>query len=621
MKVLSTICILILSVTQAIAQQQLPIPRNLQKVYDNNTRSLSGKPGKNYWQNTADYNLDIVFNPSTRSIDGKADIVYTNNSPDTLREIVFKLYPNLYQKGNMRQRSIEPQDVTDGIQISGIAVNGAPTDISKLKINGTNASIRIAALAKGTISFSIKYQYTLNKDSHIRTGQIDDGAFFVAYFFPRIAVYDDAHGWNKLPYNGSEEFYNDFCNFKLNLSIPDNYEAWATGDLVNCEEVFTPKYCSRIAAAEKSDELVYVIDSADLKEKNITKPNPINTWKFVAKNVTDVAFAISSHYLWQSSSLVVDKSTGRRTRVDAVFNAEHKDYFLVGGDANKTVYYMSYRFPKWPYPYNHITVFDGLDQMEYPMMVNDNPVEDRAESIELTDHEIFHTMFPFYMGTNETRYAWMDEGWATIGEWLISPMIDSTLVDEYGMPATERFMGSEEDMPIATTLTTNTTANAAFINAYPKPALGYLYVKDMLGDDLFFKGLHNYIRNWNGKHPLPLDFFYSMNEGTGKNLNWFWQKWFYENGVADLAIKSFVQTGSKKILVVESKGTKPVPIDAVVTYTDGTTEKLHRSIAVWEKGVKLCNINFTSPKKVNKMKLEHVYTPDINRENNIWMAK
>src|SRR6185503_1880506 len=155
-----------------------------------------------------------------------------------------------------------------------------------------------------------------------------------------------------------------------------------------------------------------------------------------------------------------------------VFNPKHKDYYEVIDFAEKTVWAMSYVFPKWPYPYPHITVVDGLDQMEYPMMVNDNPLESRAETIELVDHEIFHTIFPFYMGINETKYGWMDEGWATIGEWLISSIIDSSPTDDYGVKGYEKAAGSESDAPIST-LTTQLNGLSFFINSYPKPGLGY----------------------------------------------------------------------------------------------------------------------------------------------------
>ena len=401
----------------------MPTPRNIQKAYDKSTRSITGAPGKNYWQNSADYTLHIDFFPATRLLTGREDINYINNSPDTLRSILFKLYPNLYKKGSPRQASIHPEDIGDGIVIDQMTINGEPTDVSGLTIDGTNMSVKIPALIPGgNRTFSISYHYTLNKGSSNRTGEVEPNADFIAYFFPRIAVYDDIDGWNRNPYTGRPEFYNDFCHFNVFITVPKDFVVWATGDLKNCDEVFSTTYCQRIRQAEQNDAITTIIDSTDLKTGNITVGDkPQNNWHFEASTVTDFVFATSDHYLWKSTSLVVDPKTKRRTRVDAVFNPKHKDYFRVVEYARKTLDAMSYTFPAWPFPYPHETVFDGLDQMEYPMMVNDNPVEDRAESIELTDHEIFHTMFPFYMGINETKYAWMDEGWATIGEWIISP--------------------------------------------------------------------------------------------------------------------------------------------------------------------------------------------------------
>ena len=597
--------------------QTLPIPVNLKSTYTKGTRNMNGSPGANYWQNKAAYDININFDPATRMITGTESIIYTNNSLDSLKEILFKLYPNLYKKDAPRLMNVKGEDLTDGMNIEKMTINDQEQDVTKLRIDATNMSVRIKALAsKQQLNFKIKFSYQLNKTSHIRTGQVNDGAYFIAYFFPRIAVYDDIDGWNRNPYLGVQEFYNDFCDFKTSISVPKDYIVWATGDLTNCDQVFTEKYCSRIKQATTNDAIISIIDSTDVKTGNITTSNAINTWKFEANNVTDVAIGISNHYLWQSSSLIVDKATGRRTRVDAVFNNNHKDYFKVASDARKTVESISYNFPKWPYPYNHETVFDGLDQMEYPMMVNDNPVEDRAESIELTDHEIFHTMFPFYMGINETKYGWMDEGWATIGEWLISPMIDTTIVDEYGIAGVEGTSGKEIDLPI-TTLSTQLEGTAYFINSYPKPALGYLYAKDMLGDDLFYKGLHNYIRNWNGKHPMPYDFFYSMNTGSGKNLDWFWKRWFFDNGAADLAI---VKVSGANI-TIENHGGKPLPIDLTLTMADGSTQKIHRSVSAWEKGNTSIVLTAVSGKTIKKIMLGSTYVPDINKKDNVWESK
>jgi hypothetical protein len=603
------------------AQTQLPVPLNIKKAFDKQTRSDDGKPGRNYWQNKAAYDIDVHFSPETRLLKGKETIVYENHSKDTLEQMVFKLYPNIYKKGSQRLSNFQPSDVGDGVNIEAISMNNILIPEKDYSIEATNMFVKIPALLPGSsLNFNITFSYTLNKTSHLRTGEVEPGAYFIAYFFPRIAVYDDIDGWNINPYLGTQEFYNDFCDFKMGIHVPADYVVWATGDLQNGQQIFKDEYLQRIKQAETLDGFVTVFDSTDIRKGHITKGDSSNTWLYEAKHVTDAVFALSNHYTWQSSSLIVDSSTGRRTRVDAVFNPKHKDYVHVISDARKTVEYMSYRFPKWPFPYNHETVFDGLDQMEYPMMVNDNPLEDRAESIELTDHEIFHTMFPFYMGINETKYGWMDEGWATMGEWLLSPMIDSSILDEYGVARYENAAGREIDLPI-TTLTTQESGQTMFINSYPKPAMGYLFVKDMLGDKLFFNALHHYIRNWNGRHPIPYDFFNSMNTGCGKNLNWFWKRWFFDNGVPDLAIINFKQQGKSKKVFIESKGTKPVPVDVTILYKDGSTQKIHRSIAVWEKENKMVSISFTTDKTVKTIKLGSTYVPDVDKTNNIYEVK
>lgn len=606
-------------VTTVAFTQGLPVPRNIQATYQKGTRSPEGKPGKKYWQNTADYMLRINFNPATRLVAGVVDINYTNNSPDTLKQIWFKLYPNLYKTGTPRESTVSPRDLGEGVVIDSMWINGQLANKALMAVSGTNMTVNRQSVASGKdIQFRMTYHYTLNKSSHIRTGEVEPNAHFLAYFFPRIAVYDDIDGWNRFPYNGKQEFYNDFCDFDAYITVPKNFIVWATGDLQNCGEVLNPAYCQRIQQAEKSDALINVIDTTDDKQA-ITANNPFNTWHYKAANVIDFAFATSDHYMWQSTSLVVEPKTGRRTRVDAAFNPKHKDYFWVAPDARKTVEGMSYYFPKWPFPYSHITVFDGLDQMEYPMMVNDNPVETREESITLTDHEVFHTMFPFYMGTNETKYAWMDEGWATIGEWLLSTYIDSTIVDEYGVAPTERHLGTEADLPIMSLSTENNASY--FTNAYPEPAMGYLYVRDLLGNSLFTKALHYYIAQWNGKHPMPFDFFNCMNTGSGKNLNWFWKRWFFEGGFADLAISAVIKKGSAYIITVISKGTKPVPVDLTVTYTDGTTSKVHRTIAVWEKGATSTTVTVPTTKAIQNITLGSTWVPDADKKDNVYPAR
>jgi hypothetical protein len=619
---LALAALLLFSYSASLAQAPLPMPRNLRATYAKGTRAPDGRPGPHYWQNTADYTIGVVFNPASRKLEGEVNIVYQNNSPDELRELWFKLYPNLYQAGAPRTTRFRPEDVGAGVSIAQMRLGGQAVDVKSLVIDNTNMVVPLAQpLGPGqTIEVAITYSYILNEGSHQRTGEVEPGAAFIAYFFPRIAVYDDVDGWNKIPYTGGPEFYNDFCHFAVDITMPRNYVVWATGDLTNASQVLNKKYAGRLHEASTKDGIVSIIDSTDLRRRDITAGRGDNTWHFDARDVTDFAFATSEHYVWQATSLVVDPATKRRTRVDAVYNNKHRDYRDVIDIARRTVQAMSYTFPKWPYPYNHETVFDGLDQMEYPMMVNDNPSRTREEAITLTDHEIFHTMFPFYMGINETKYGWMDEGWATIGEWLISPLIQPGLIDDYGMEAYSRAADTEDDLPIVT-LTTQQAGAPFFLNSYPKPGLGYLYVKDMLGDELFTKALHTYIRAWHGKHPMPYDFFYSMNAGAGQNLDWFWQRWFFEGGYPDLAIASVTRPAAGPAqIVVAAKGSKPVPIDLTITFENGDTEKIHRTIAVWQAGAKSVAVPVEGRRAISKVTLGSLYVPDSYPADNIWAA-
>ena len=606
----------------ALAQPALPVPRNLQMLYTKGTRSTTGLPGPTYWQNTADYDLAVNFDPATRRVAGTVDVKYLNNSPDSLRQIWFKLYPNLYQKGAPRSKSFAPEDIGDGVQISVLNINGETFDVRKLAIDATNMTVppRRAIGPHQAATAQVTYSYILNKGSHQRTGEIEPGAAFVAYFFPRIAVYDDIDGWNRVPYTGDQEFYNDFCTFKAAITVPKDFVVWATGDLTNADQVLTKKYAQRLRDAERQDAVATIIGEADAKRRDITAPNAQNTWRFEARDVTDFVFATADHYVWQSTSLVVDPATKRRTRVDAVYSPKHEDYKEVISYSRKTVEAMSYTFPEWPFPYAHETVFDGLDQMEYPMMVNDNPTATAEDAIELTDHEIFHTMFPFYLGINETKYGWMDEGWATIGEWLISSLIDPKLDDDYGVARYAANAATENDLPIVT-LSTQQSGMPFFLNSYPKPGLGYLYVKDLLGNELFTKALHTYIGNWHGKHPMPYDFFNSMNAGAGRNLNWFWQRWFFDAGYPDLAIASVSKTTAGYDIQVQAKGSKPVPVDLTLTFADNTTQKIHRSISVWESGATATTVPVVSKQLLKRVTLGSTLVPDSYPADNVWEGK
>ena len=356
--------LLLAALQQASAQTPLYMPLTIKKAYDNQTRSYSGAPGAKYWQNKAGYNIRVTFDPSTSGVTGSEQIHYTNNSPDTLKAVNFKLFPNLFQKGAIRNMAVSPEDLTNGVAIKNLKVNGEARPLQGA-IRGTNMPLYIPDLYPGqSVQFELDFSYTLNENTHIRTGSVDSGAYFIAYFFPRIAVYDDINGWDQIPYTGTQEFYNDFSDFRVAITVPGNYQVWATGDLKNTAEVYNDKYVQRIAAAEKSNDVIAVIDSNDIRGGNITRSRSANTWQYEATHVTDFAFAISNHYCWNATSVEVDATTKRRTRVDVAFNPAHADFFDVIHYARATEDKMSHHFPKWPFPYPHETVFDRVDQVE-----------------------------------------------------------------------------------------------------------------------------------------------------------------------------------------------------------------------------------------------------------------
>ena len=621
-------CICLVSAMTSIFAQNVYIPMNVQKAMKKGTRTASGEPGPAYWENKADYDLDIQFDPKTRMLTGKEIVVYYNNSPDDLDLLPVYLYPDYYKKGMDRLWPVDAADESDGVQIDDmqignqkVKINNSPDDkgAGQYSREGTILFIQLDAPIKSgaTEHVTINWHYIVNKGSHNRTGGVDETSFFIAYCFPRISVYDDIDGWDTHSFNGLQEFYNDFGNFTASVVVPKNYVVWGTGNLVNPSEVLSPEINDRLNGVMHSDSIRFIITQDDIDAKKVTADNKWNTWKFTADNVTDFAFALSDHYVWQSSSLEVDKTTHRRVRVDAAYNPAHKSYEHVADVARRSVLMMSYQYPNVPFPYPHETIFDGLDQMEYPMMVNDNPLENFAQDVNLTSHEIFHTYFPFYMGVNETKYAWMDEGWATIGEYVLSKEILNDKSEVFLKNLYEPMAGTDEDLPMIT-VSTQLSGNAYWENSYGKPALVYLYLRDILGDDVFFKCLHNYIDTWHGKHPTPYDFFNCFNKASGKNLSWFWNAWFYQPGYADVAMLNVIKNSDSKYTVaITDKGNKPVPVDAVVTFADNTQKTFHYSPAIWETN-NIYYIPVETNQAVIKVELQTANIPDADKTNNNW---
>jgi len=603
---------------ESIDGQHLPVAVNFQSSYQQQTRNTTGTPGKNYWQNGGKYTIQVNFNPESREVWGAEGIDYYNNSPDTLKRVVFKLYPNLYQAQSMRNVPVSANDLTAGVSIKSLKLDTSAIAEKKRVIRGTNMYVSgIRILPGQQVHFDVDFNYTLNKTSFIRTGQVDTGAFMIAYFFPRIAVYDDIDGWNEYPYVGKEEFYNDYCDFSVDIAVPGNFAVWATGELQNGNAVYQPAIQTNIKKALAGDSVINIIKENDWEHHAVLQPAATHHWKFEAKSVTDFAFAISNHYIWKAAGVQVDAT--RRVLANAIYNPAHQSFEPVAGYVRKTIELISHQVPGVPFPYPHETIFEGLDAMEYPMMVNNLPFEG-LEAVQFTIHEVFHTLFPFYVGSNETKYSFMDEGWATYSEFMLLKGMQTTFKDEYDMRAINESAGTDIDVPIMTP-TPQLYGAARYADKDLKPALGFRYLQEWLGDTVLYNALRYYISQWQGKHPTPYDFFACMNKGTGIDLDWFWQNWYFEKNVPDLGIGQVINKNGQLSVVVERVGGGMVPVHVEISYADGSKEWIARQVDCWKDGKRRVILSIRTKKKVTGIKLGDGYDADVNQENNNWVNK
>jgi hypothetical protein len=603
--------------------QPLYMPRDIQKSFAKGTRSMDGRPGKNYWQNRGRYMITVTATPPEKTIYGTEQITYINNSPDTLRNLAFKLIVNIHKPGAPRLGGAGPDYLTSGVHIDSFVVNGKAQQWNDNPNFFTTVPVRLGKPlpAHDSIQLFIKWHYDVLVQSN-REGMIDPTTFFLAYFYPRVAVYDDYQGWDQTTFNDALEFYNDFNDYTINVQVPKNYVVWGTGTLLNPTSVLQPAVASRFTQSLTSDKLIHIATLQDMQAKTVTAQNAVNTWQFKANNVPDVALGLSDHFVWDGSSVVVDDKTGRRASAQAAYNDTASDYHYMVDFAKQSLDWLSHKWPGIPYPYEKTTVFQGYAGMEYPMMANDETYEDTTFAKFVAMHEIAHTYMPFYMGINETRYGFMDEGWATTFELLFNR-------DKLGVETAENFYkqfrvagwirdaAQDEDMPIITP-GPNLNGGGLGNNQYGKPSLGYLAMKDFLGDELFKKCLHEYMSRWNGKHPLPWDFFNTFNDASGKNLNWFWNNWYFSNYYIDLSLTNAVRNDKGYALSIENVGGMAAPFDVVLTYADGSTEKLHQSPIVWQANQKQTTVQVAAKKEVTGIQLDGGIFMDADKKNNSW---
>ncbi len=604
--------------------QKIEIPRNIQLAYDKGTRSLDGSPGPNYWQNSADYFIEVIFIPSERKLIGSEKIIYYNNSTDKLNRIVIRLMQDLYKKGSPRDFQIHPEDIHDGMVIEKLSLNGKIYNLNdKNKINqyGTNLIIKLDSVdfipSRSKCEMEIKWEVVLPKISNVRMGTYDSTTFFVAYWYPQIAVYDDVYGWDDLSYTGTIECYNDFNNYDVKISVPKNFVVWATGVLQNPAEVFSEEILQRYKLALMSDTIINIITLDDILKNNLkTKDNEKITYHYKAEYVPDFAFALSDHYLWDASTMIVDNDTRRKTFISAAYKKESKDFYDVAKIAREVIGYFSFEFPRIPYPYPSMTVFNGQGGMEFPMMVNNGSTQTYAATVGLASHEIAHTYFPFYMGINEKRFAWMDEGFAV--------MLPFDLQEKYAEGdgpragnsiSFENFAGHEEELPVVTP-SFLLTGNSYRVASYRRPGCAYDFLRDMLGKEKFISVMKEYVKLWNGKHPLPYDFFFTFNKYSGEDLNWYFIPWFFEKGVPDLAIENVKVKNKELSFDVVKVGNLPLPVQLKIVFKDDSRKEFYETALIWKDGKTRVNYKIKIDKEPISIELGSRKIPDVNRSNN-----
>src|SRR5580698_3029734 len=306
-----------------VEAQTLTMPPEIQNAYTNGTRSLSGKPGNKYWENHGRYTISLTVMPPDNTIRGVEQITYFNNSPDTLKSLNMKLIVNVHRVAGRGGAA----DTSSGIKVDEIMIRGVKTPWDNSAAITTNQMVDLTnpLMPHDSIKLDISWHYNLSHRRG-RDGIIDSTSFYIAYFYPRVSVYDDYKGWDTQPHTGSLEFYNDFNDYSVSVTVPKDFMVWATGTLQNPSEVLQPEVAERLKQSMTGDSTIHIATRQDWADKKVTAQNASNTWKWSAENVSDIAIGISDHYDWDAGSVIVDDKTGRRASMQAAFADSSQDF-------------------------------------------------------------------------------------------------------------------------------------------------------------------------------------------------------------------------------------------------------------------------------------------------------
>lgn len=613
---------------------------NFYTTFGNEYRSASGKPGPQYWQNAASYDIKATLDDQADKVRGTLTMTYTNNSPETLDFVWFQLDQNLFNSKSRGQATIPlsqsrygnaASTFEGGYQLTNIKVNNTAT--SDYIISDTRMRINLPKpipAKGGKVTFSMDFEFSIPQYGADRMGILptkNGKIYSIAQWYPRVCVFDDILGWNTHPYTGPGEFYLEFGDYNIEITAPANHIVVAGGELLNPSEVWTPTQLSRYNEAQKSDKTVMIRSLSEVNDKN-SRPNKKElTWKFRLQNAHDIAWAASPAFIVDGAK--INLPSGKTSFALSVYPEESNGN---NGWERSTEYtkasieHYSNKWFEYPYPVA-VNVASNVGGMEYPGLSFCGYRAKGAALWGVTDHEFGHNWFPMIVGSNERLHAWMDEGFNTFINEISTIHFNkgeyNTRVGAKNSLTQAMFNKSLE--PIMTT-PQNMKERHIGILAYYKPGYALrLLREEIIGPERFDAAFRKYIEYWAYKHPTPYDFFRTIENETGENLNWFWRGMFQHNWQMDQAISEvrYVEMDETKgaLITVQNLGKLPMPVEIEATTVSGKKITKKLPVEIWERNTSW-TFKLESTEKLTKVQLDprNVF-PDINPENNTWIAK
>ena len=607
--------------------------RDFAHAVERATRTRTGRPGPAYWQQWAEYRLAAELDTAAKRLTGHGTIRYFNRSPDTLGVVYFHLYQNLFAPDGLRNEVVP---VTRGMELTRVAAAGrelgpvAPGDTAPgYAQQATILRVHLPQplLPGGAADFELAWAYTVAPDGAPRSGH-DAEVFYIAYWYPQIAVYDDFRRWQIDPYLGNAEFYMGYGDYDVALTLPEGMLVAATGTLENAVDVLAPATRQRLAQARRSAEVVHVVGAADRGAGRATARgrNGKLTWRFRARGVRDFAWGASDRYMWDATRAVVGDATGDgrpdTSAIAAFYRPGARTWDQSARYARHSVEFLSRYL--WPYPYPHMTAVDGIAScggMEYPMMTCIGGSRDTLELYGVTVHEIAHMWFPMQVGSDEKRNAWQDEGLTRFNQSQAMreffPGYDREAI------ARQRYLtlaGSGREVEIMRHGDLYPFGTAAYgVASYEKTTVVLAMLRALIGEGPFLRAYREYGRRWVGKHPQPEDFFNTFADVAGRDLTWFWRTWMFETWTLDQALGAVRPAGDSLEIVVEDRGLAPMPARIAVTRADGRVERIEVPVDVWLGGARRHAVRVAGPATVTRVEIDpDGVFPDADRANQVW---